>query len=137
LRGSIKTNPEPRPRRRTLTVNFDTTRQPRFRTTNNPHRIAQWQFPGARVFASTYDNFTAQLNTVRAALPVSTGEVGDTWMTSTTADPYKIAFYREAARAYAICVQTAQCDIHDPRVIGFTRMLAKIPEHTCESIREL
>ena len=92
--------------------------------------IAQWQFPGARIFASTYDNFTAQLNTVRAALPVSTGEVGDTWMTSTTADPYKIAFYREAARAYAICVQTAQCDIHDPRVIGFTRMLAKIPEHT-------
>ena len=92
--------------------------------------IAQWQFPGARIFASTYDNFTAQLNTVRAALPVSTGEVGDTWMTSTTADPYKIAYYREAARAYAVCVQTAQCDIHDPRVIGYTRMLAKIPEHT-------
>ena len=21
--------------------------------------IAQWQFPGARIFASTYDNFTA------------------------------------------------------------------------------
>ena len=34
------------------------------------------------------------------------------------------------ARAYAVCVQTGQCDIHDPRVIGYTRMLAKIPEHT-------
>ena len=92
--------------------------------------IAQWQFPGANIFASTYDNFTAQLNTVRSSLPVSTGEVGDTWMTSTTADPWKITYYREAARAYAICVQTGQCDIHDPRVIGYTRMLAKIPEHT-------
>ena len=67
---------------------------------------------------------------MRAALPVSTGEVGDTWMTSTTADPYKIAYYREAARAYAVCVQTQQCDVHDPRVLGYTRMLAKIPEHT-------
>ena len=31
--GSIKANPEPRPRRRTLTVNFDSPRQLRFRTT--------------------------------------------------------------------------------------------------------
>ena len=92
--------------------------------------IAQWQFPGANIFASTFDNFTAQLDTVRDQLPVSTSEVGDTWATSTTADPWKIAYYREAARAYAICLDTAACDIHDPRVIGFTRLLAKIPEHT-------
>jgi Domain of unknown function (DUF5054) len=51
-------------------------------------------------------------------------------MTSTTADPYKLAYYREAARAYAICLNSGQCDIHDPRVIGYTRLLAKIPEHT-------
>ena len=39
LCGSIKTNPEPRPRRRTLTINIDTPRQPRFRRPNhNPHR---------------------------------------------------------------------------------------------------
>ena len=92
--------------------------------------IAQWQFPEARIFASTFDNFTTQLNTVRDALPVSTSEAGDTWMTSTTADPVKMAYYREAARAYAICLQSGQCDIHDPRIIGYTRMLAKIPEHT-------
>ena len=41
--------------------------------------IAQWQFPGARIFASTYDNFTAQLQTVRSSLPVTTKEAGDTW----------------------------------------------------------
>ena len=92
--------------------------------------IAQWQFPGARVFASTYDNFTIQLESVRSALPVATGEVGDTWMTSTTADPWKIAFYREASRAYAACLAAGQCDPHDARVLGFTRMLAKLPEHT-------
>ena len=92
--------------------------------------IAQWQFPGANVFASSFDNFTRALGAVRAALPVTTGEAGDTWMTSTTADPYKMAYYREAARAYAVCVRSGQCDIHDARVLGYTRMLAKLPEHT-------
>ena len=92
--------------------------------------IARWQFPGAAVFASTYDNFTAVLATVEASLPVTTGEAGDTWMTSTTADPVKQVFYREAARAYAECLGAGQCDIHDPRVLGFTRMLIKLPEHT-------
>lgn len=92
--------------------------------------IARWQFQGANVYASTYDNFTAQLATVAASLPVTTGEAGDTWMTSTTADCWKITFYREAARAYADCVRSGQCDIHDPRVLGFSRLLIKIPEHT-------
>lgn len=92
--------------------------------------IARWQFPGANVYASTYDNFTAQLATVEAQLPVSTAEVGDTWMTSTTADSWKQVFYREAGRAFKICLDTAQCDVHDPRVFAFLRMLIKIPEHT-------
>jgi hypothetical protein len=92
--------------------------------------IARWQFPGANVFASTFDNFTAVLAGAAATLPVSTAEVGDTWMTSTTAAPVKMAFYRESARAYAECLAAGLCDIHDPRVLGFTRLLAKLPEHT-------
>jgi hypothetical protein len=51
-------------------------------------------------------------------------------MTSTTADCWKIIFYREASRAYAECLGSGKCDPHDPRVLGFTRLLAKIPEHT-------
>jgi hypothetical protein len=41
-----------------------------------------------------------------------------------------MVFYREAARAYAICLNSGQCDPHDPRVLGFTRLLIKLPEHT-------
>jgi hypothetical protein len=44
--------------------------------------IARWQFPGAQVYASTYSNFTAVLAGIEAALPVTTAEAGDTWMTS-------------------------------------------------------
>ncbi len=42
--------------------------------------IARWQFPGAEVVASTFDNFTAQLATIRSQLPVVTSEVGYTWI---------------------------------------------------------
>ncbi len=88
--------------------------------------IARWQFPGARVFASTYDKFVEQLQTVRSLLPVATGEVGDLWMTSTTADSAKMTFYREASRAYKQCLDRGLCDPQDPRVLGFTRLLAKV-----------
>jgi hypothetical protein len=82
------------------------------------------------VWASTYDNFTAQLAKVAPQLPVTTGEPGDNWMQSTAADPWKMIFYRESARAYASCLAAGQCDRKDPRVFGFLRQLIKLPEHT-------
>jgi hypothetical protein len=92
--------------------------------------IARWQFPGARVYATTYDAFVDELAAVADQLPVTTAEAADTWITSTTADPWKMKFYREASRAYAACLAAGACDAHDPRVLGFTRLLAKLPEHT-------
>ena len=92
--------------------------------------IARWQFPGAFVHATTFDAFADELAAVADQLPHTTAEVGDTWQTSTTADPWKMKFYREASRAYAACLARGACDIHDPRVLGFTRLLAKLPEHT-------
>jgi len=72
-----------------------------------------------------------QLATVEPELPTVTGEVGDTWVTSQTADPTKWTFYREASRAYAECLAAGLCDpVGDPRVSGFLRCLIKIPEHT-------
>ena len=92
--------------------------------------IARWQFPGVRVYATTFDDYFDKLASIADQLPVTTAEAGDTWMTSTTADPWKMAFYREASRAYAACLAKGACDPHDPRVLGFTRLLAKLPEHT-------
>ena len=51
-------------------------------------------------------------------------------MQSTTADPYKISWYREAARAYSECRAAGGCDTSDPRLFEFLRMLIKTPEHT-------
>ena len=93
--------------------------------------IARWQFPGAQVWASTFENFTQHLAGARSALPVTTSEAGDNWIQSTAADPYKMAWFREAARALADCVAEGACsDTRDPRLFGFLRMLIKTPEHT-------
>jgi hypothetical protein len=97
--------------------------------------IARWVFPGAQVWASTFENFTAQLGAWQAgggALNVTRGEAGDNWMQSTSADPAKIAWYREAARAYEACVSGGACETptRDPRLYQFLRLLIKTPEHT-------
>ena len=93
--------------------------------------VARAAFPGAVVHASTHDRFVQQLETVQAELPVASGEVGDTWVTSQTADPWKWVYYREAARAYTQCKAAGQCDpVHDRRVSEFLRLLIKLPEHT-------
>ena len=92
---------------------------------------ARAAFPGAEVHASTHDRFVEQLETVAAELPVAVGEVGDTWATSQTADPWKWIFYREASRAYSECKAAGLCDpVADRRVSDFLRLLVKIPEHT-------
>ena len=93
--------------------------------------ISRWVFPGAQVWASTFENFTQHLAPISDQLPVSTMEPGDNWMQSTTADPYKIAWFREAARAFAACRASGMCDdLRDARLAGFLRMLIKTPEHT-------
>jgi hypothetical protein len=93
--------------------------------------VARSAFPGAVVHASTHEHFVEQLATVQARLPVATGEVGDTWATSQTADPWKWIYYREASRAYSECKAAGLCDAAgDRRVSEFLRLLIKIPEHT-------
>lgn len=92
--------------------------------------ISRWVFPGAQVYASTFDNFTTYLSTIADQLPVTTKESGDNWIQSTTGDPWKMIFYREACRAYSECLTTNQCDTQDPRIHNFMRLLIKIPEHT-------
>ena len=47
-------------------------------------------FPGAEVVASTLDEFVAQIEAapgVRAALPVLTQEIGDSWIWGCAQDP--------------------------------------------------
>lgn len=93
--------------------------------------IARWNFPGAQVIGSTYDAWYEEFQPALSQLPVTTQEMGETWLTGFASDPPKNAFYRVAAREYASCLAAGQCDpTNDTRLQQFLLFLMKMPEHT-------
>ena len=62
------------------------------------------RFPGAAVFYSSLDNWTAAVlgaPAAAAALPVLTSEIGDAWLYGAPSDPLKMAAFRETQRVMA------------------------------------
>jgi len=97
----------------------------------NDLTIARWQWPGSDVRASTFDAWWAEFEAAVPALPVTSLEAGETWITGFAADPVKNAVYRAAAREYGLCVAEGACDLTASKQLqDFTRMLYKMPEHT-------
>ena len=84
------------------------------------------QYPGAKVFASTFDNFVNAVDVT--GLPIVYGEIGDTWIQGIASDPRKSALYRAIARALR-CNQddTSSCS-KEQKTFAF--YFSKIPEHT-------
>ncbi|KAI8469213.1 MAG: hypothetical protein J3K34DRAFT_459474 [Monoraphidium minutum] len=91
---------------------------------------AAW--PGARVAASTLDEYASALLAAapRLALPVVTGEIGDTWVHGSASDPLRLADYRAALRARRRCVRDPHCDSKGPGFERFSRLVIKVAEHT-------
>ncbi len=52
------------------------------------------KYPGYRVVAGTLDDYAPEIWAVRHRLPTITGEIGDTWIHGSGADPYKSAGLR-------------------------------------------
>lgn len=92
--------------------------------------IARWQWPGATVVASTFDEWWAAFQDAVPLLPVTTLEMGETWIIGFASDPYKAAFYRTVAREYDACVAGGGCAAGDARLTAFLRMMIKFTEHT-------
>ena len=92
--------------------------------------ILQVEFPGADVFASTLNKFTAAAEAKKEVFEVITAEIGDTWIQGVQSDPAKMSSYRAFARVMDDCAQEKLCDTTDFRVINATRLALTIPEHT-------
>ena len=84
------------------------------------------EYPQAKVFASTLDNFVNSINV--SALPTVCGEIGDTWIQGVASDPRKTALYRAISRALR-CNQDSKYSC-DKEQAEFALYLSKIPEHT-------
>ncbi len=88
------------------------------------------QIPGAKIVASTLDEFSQRLETVRASLPVLTSEIGDTWIHGAGTDPTKISQYRELARLRRSWLSRDLGSDDQTRIECFSHSLLMIPEHT-------
>eukprot|EP01062_Namystynia_karyoxenos_P023051 TRINITY_DN18872_c0_g1_i1.p1 TRINITY_DN18872_c0_g1~~TRINITY_DN18872_c0_g1_i1.p1 ORF type:complete len:1136 (+),score=352.05 TRINITY_DN18872_c0_g1_i1:92-3499(+) len=90
------------------------------------------EYPGARVIASTFDNFMRDVLPVKDQLPLVTGEVGDTWMYGVPADPLKMAQNRAIQRAWIACMRSGEprCQPDHPEIQNMTWFALKAPEHT-------
>ena len=89
--------------------------------------VLREQYPGAKVFASTMDNFVNAIN--MSSLPIVCGEVGDTWIQGIASDPRKMILYRAAAKALTTCSLDSACQYSDS-LPSFIPYLIKLPEHT-------
>ena len=65
--------------------------------------IARSQFPKAEIKASTFENYIAELQTVKSELPIFTQEMGDVWIQGSGSDPRKTAEMRAMFRSRAEC----------------------------------
>lgn len=96
----------------------------------NYYEIMRKEFPGAKVKASTFDEFFEAVQPIKSQLPVVTKEIGDTWIQGIASDPNKMSRYRAFISALSSCFMTDQCDYGDRRIRDAVRFIIKPPEHT-------
>ncbi|CAL8470098.1 g9640 [Coccomyxa elongata] len=90
--------------------------------------LVRGYFPGANVFASTFDDFTNQLVAAKDQLdlPVVYSEVGDTWIHGVQSDADRVAEFR----AFMRMRRTMPDQFGSYMMRNFTRFMVKVPEHT-------
>lgn len=92
------------------------------------------EFPGAQVFASSFDTFVDELAAADALgtvdLEVVTKEMGDTWIYGYASDPKKMASLRAFSAMRDKCLHEGWCVLDDPRIFNSSRFLLKLSEHT-------
>lgn len=82
-------------------------------------------FPQARIKASTLDAFGAEMWARRAAFPVITDEIGDSWIHGVGTDPQKLRHFRALGRLHDRFAEAPT-----PERLAFGRGLTQVAEHT-------
>ncbi|MGW5193414.1 DUF5054 domain-containing protein [Kribbella sp. NPDC004138] len=90
----------------------------------------QANYPGARIVASTLDQFAQAVLAARAELPVVTDEIGDSWIHGAASDPIQTARLRALLRLRSRWVGSGELVPGRPECDDFSDGLLLIPEHT-------
>lgn len=91
----------------------------------------QAQFPEYEVTAGTMDDFADIIWQYKDKLPVIDGEIGDTWIHGSAADPYKSASLRELMHLKAEWLADGSMQKGSTEYNDFSDALICIAEHTC------
>jgi len=88
------------------------------------------QFPNAEVRAANLAEIAGAVEPHKAALPVLTQEIGDTWIHGVASDPVKLARFREVLRARAGWIAGERFKPGDSTDLAFLSQFALAAEHT-------
>ncbi|MEE1320428.1 MAG: DUF5054 domain-containing protein [Acutalibacteraceae bacterium] len=91
----------------------------------------QKQYPGYEITAGTIDDFADAIWEVRQKLPVFTGEMGDSWIHGSAADPYKSACLRTFMSLKNKWLSEGGLKRDSDEYKSFADALLCIAEHTC------
>ncbi len=86
------------------------------------------RFPTADITPTTMDTFASALDSVRASLPVVTGEIGDSWIHGGGTDPQKLAAWRRLMRLQREVL--ADQGLSEAARFSFQEALLCVGEHT-------
>lgn len=89
------------------------------------------EYPGYEVSAGTLDDFAEVIWKVKDRLPVVEGEIGDTWIHGSAADPFKSAALRELMRLKRRWLNDGSMLRMSEEYKDFSDALLCIGEHTC------
>jgi hypothetical protein len=90
----------------------------------------QTRFPNAQIIATSLTEIANAVEPHRGALPVVTGEIGDTWIHGIASDPLKVARYRAVARLRQDWLAQGKFSVGDATDISLLRHLLLEVEHT-------
>ncbi|MGH9599973.1 MAG: DUF5054 domain-containing protein, partial [Terracidiphilus sp.] len=88
------------------------------------------RFPNAEIVASNLSEMADALYLHRAALPVVTEEIGDTWIYGCASDPLKVARYRAVARLRQEWIASGRMEIGGATDVALLRHVLLEAEHT-------
>jgi hypothetical protein len=87
-------------------------------------------FPQATIEAANLSQIANAVEPFRAALPVVTQEIGDTWIYGVASDPVKVARYRELLRLRQEWLSRGSFQTADQTDLAFLAKFALAVEHT-------
>ncbi|CAF1051516.1 unnamed protein product [Rotaria sordida] len=92
--------------------------------------ILRQSYPGARIIASSFQNFLEDISSTADELELFNHDISDLWLQGIGSDPKRVQQYQALQRALRTCFERNLCTINDDQLINASRFLIKIPEHT-------